>query len=294
MGSDSDPLIRLTPSARRHILAFRNRWGWKPGMALLVVHQTSGWAIRAAKPGDGLTVEFVSHGVLLAVLAAQADFFRGSVYSCHFDALFEEEILWLENPNDLGRSGCSDPLGASCCPVKFRRLHPELFGVRGLAAHLLGQMSQEDREQLLARTSAYLRWGDGRAAVVLRRSPLLVATYCDEMDAAFLLRFPDFLVSKYDLEEGTRLVTTNLHYRSGHGKVAADIVPGPGYTGRYTNVRPLLADFLAAEEHLVQVRRRAIAEREYRRCEELGQQALKAGQSIRSGRPLQAAIPGRQ
>jgi hypothetical protein len=54
------------------------------------------------------------------------------------------------------------------------------------------------------------------------------------------------------------------------------------------------AAFLAAEEHLVEARRRAIVEPEYRRCEELGRRALRRGQPVRSGRPLEAAIPGRR
>jgi len=127
----------------------------------------------------------------------------------------------------------------------------------------------------------------------MRTAPLLVAAYCDEMDAVMLLGFPGFLVSEYGLAKGTRLVTANLHWR-GPGKVASDIVPGPAYLGRYVNVRPLITDFLAAEDHLVESRRRAIAQREYHRCEEMGRRAVERGQPVRSGRPLEAAIPGTQ
>jgi hypothetical protein len=74
--------------------------------------------------------------------------------------------------------------------------------------------------------------------------------------------------------------------------MASDILPGPGYLKRYTNVRPLIADFLAAEKNLVESRRRAIDKREYERCWELGQAALERGQPIRSGRPLEAALSG--
>ena len=290
MARTDDDLIRLTPSGLRRIVSSRAGWGWRPGLPVLIVRQGSGEAFTVPQPNRGPIVEFSSRGVRLAVLAGEVGHFRGSVLSSQYDALFETDLLWLENPNDRQGSGCSDPLGASCSPAKFRRLHPELFGLRGLAAQALGRLAAEDRDQLIARTSAYLRWGDGRAAVVLSTAPLVVATYCDEMDAAFLLRFPDFLAGEHALTEGTRLVTTNLHY---NGKeMAPDIVPGPGYHGRYTNVRPLVADFLAVEEHLVEARRRAIAEREYRRCEELGERALRNGQPIRSGRPLVAGTPG--
>jgi hypothetical protein len=259
---------------------------------VLISREDGGTHFAPATPDVGPTLAFTSLGVRLAVLAHEADYFRGSVLSSHYEALFEIDMWWLENPNDRHRSGCSDPLGASCSPSKFRRLHPELFGLRGLVSGLLGGLSADDREQLLARTSAFLRWGDARAAVVLRTSPLLVASYCDEMDAVFLLRFPQFLVREHALEEHSRLVTTNLHRRS--DAFAPDIRPGPGYLKRYTNVRPLIADFLAAEDDLVNARRKVIAEREYRRCWELGQAALEREQPVRSGRPLEAAIPGRK
>jgi hypothetical protein len=274
------------------MLASRTAWGWRPGQAVSILRRGDGFSFTVTGPDIGPTLTFSSRGVRLAVLASEADYFRGSVLSSHHDALFQTDLWWLENPNDPGRSGCSDPLGASCCPAKFRRLHP-VFGLRGLATRLMGGLSADDRDQLIARTSAFLRWGDGRAAVVLRAAPLLVAAYCDEMDAAFLLRFPDDLAGEQALGEGTRLVTANLHRRSDDGRVAPDIVPGPGYLRRYTNVRPLIADFLAAEEGLVGARRQAIMEQEYRRCWELGQRALERNQPIRSGRPLHAARPGR-
>ena len=270
-----DDLIRLTPSAVRRIETAR-RLGLAAGPAR-TDRASSKQVWKQLHPHRPHGSRRSHRGIQQSRRpacgpGAEVAYFRGSVLSSLYDALFEAELWWLVNPNDRGRSGCSDPLGASCSAAKFRRLHPELFGLRGLAAHVLGRLSLEDRDQFLARTSAYLRWGDGRAAVVLGTTPLVVATYCDEMDAAFLLRFPDFLAREHALAEGTRLVTTNLHYKG--KQMAPDIVPGPGYQGRYTNVRPLVADFLAAERRLVEARRGAIAEREYRRCEELGEHAL--------------------
>ena len=125
--------------------------------------------------------------------------------------------------------------------------------------------------------------------MVVGTTPLVVAAYCDEMDAVALLRFPDFLIPRHRLQEGTRLVTTNLQRRG--DPLAADLVPGPAYLRRYTNFRPLIADFLAAEEHLVEARRQTIAEAEYQRCWQFAQRAVQNGQPLRSGRPLEAATP---
>ena len=86
-------------------------------------------------------------------------------------------------------------------------------------------------------------------------------------------------------------MTANLHHRANDGRIVADIVPGPRYFRRFTNVRPLIADFLAAEEDVVRARREAITGAEYARCREFGESALCANQPIRSGRPLEAGTP---
>ena len=261
-------------------------------MPVLISHVGDSFELFVPQPDTGPTVEFHSNGIHLAVPERDANHFRGSVLSSQYDALFDTDLWWLENPNDLGRSGCSDPLGASCSVPKFRVLQPELFGLRGFVSRLRGGVANDDREQLIARTSAYLRWGDGRAAVVVQLSPLVVAAYCDEMDAAILLRFPDAFVRRYGLKMHSPLVTANLHHRAPDGRIAPDITPGPKYFKRYTNVRPLIADFLAAEEDRVQARWKVIASEEYSRCRNFGDTTLRAGQPVRSGCPLVAGTPG--
>jgi hypothetical protein len=285
-------VIRLTPSARQQILACRRDCGWRPGLPVLVSRVDYGFEFRVPQRGGGRIIEFSSRGVRLAVLAREANYFRGSVLSCNHDGLYKSPLWWLSNPNDPLDSGSSDPLRASCCPRKFRRLHPELYGLRGLVSGLLGRLSADDRGQLIARTSDYLSFGDSRAALVLQTAPLVVGAYCDEMDATVLLRFPRFLAAEHHLEEGARLVTANVYRCAEEHEFPPDLVAGPDYTGRWTHVCPLIADFLAAEEDLVETRRRAISEREYRHCLDLGRRALRDGQPIRSGRPLEAATPG--
>jgi hypothetical protein len=177
---DTTPLVRLTPSARQHVLTWREEWGWRPGQPVLTSRQGDDFVFGVPESGSGHTVEFASLGIALAVPARDADYFRGSVLSCNHDSLYERPIWWLANPNDPLRSGSSDPLGASCCPARLRHLHPELFGLRGQVSSL----SADDRDQLIARTSAYLFFGDSRAAGVLQTAPLVVAAYSDEMDMA--------------------------------------------------------------------------------------------------------------
>ncbi len=89
----TEPLIRLTHSGRRAILADRPQWGWRPGLPVLVFIKDGDFAFGVAGPGLGPVVPFSSLGIRLAVLADEADHFRGSVLSCNHDALFKMD-LW--------------------------------------------------------------------------------------------------------------------------------------------------------------------------------------------------------
>jgi hypothetical protein len=292
VGRVREEIVHLTPSAHDAIVTSRIDWGWRPGLPVLLTRCPETFAFGVPdRAGEPIT-EFTSRGLRLAVRSAEIAYFQGAVLSCNYDALYGTDIWWLSNPNRVDVSPNSDPLGATCCSEKFRRFHPELFGVRGWLGRILGGVSADDRDQLIARTSDFLWFGDSRAAVVLRIKPLIVAAYCDEMDAVILLGFPAYLAEGHLLDEKSRLVTTNLHRPLEDGPLARDIHPGPRTSGSFGNVRPIVADFLAAEPELVEARRRAIAASEYERCWEFGERGLRDGQPIRSGRPLEAGKPG--
>jgi len=286
-------VIRVTPSARMSLGVIRHRARLGVGAPIVICKRDDGgWQIRIPTPDDRAALRLTySHGECVAVRHSEIDYFRGSIISFNHDSLYGERIWWMSITDDTSPCGNSDPLGASCCPKKFSRLQPELFGCRGWIRQPF--LSPADREALIARTSDFLHFGDSRAAIVLSQSPLIVAAYCDEMDASILLRFPSFLVEEYNLEIGSRLVTANLHSDEGD-RIASDISPGPNYRHQFNNLRPLIADFLARETDQVKARSRSIADAEYQRCMELGEKSLIARRPIRSGRPLETGQPRRR
>jgi len=174
----------------------------------------------------------------------------------------------------------SDPGGIQLDPVRLRRIAPDLFGLGGL---LPGRVLSKKVLE------AHLWNGDSRAAVVLGRSPLLVAAYSDEFDAVVVLRFDQRLVDVH-VEQGDRLLTVNT-YRRG-AAVARDIAQGPYSSHAYANFHPVIADFVAADRLRVERRKAAIAEPEWARAWQLGQQhlatrpgAFRDGTPHRSGEP---------
>lgn len=91
---------------------------------------------------------------------------------------------------------------------------------------------------------AYLKGGDLQPAIVYSLFPLQIAAYSDEMDAVVLLKFPSSFIHKYKLEEGQRLVTSNVYWPKNILSVAEDIFVGENYSGYYRDVIPIVALFL--------------------------------------------------
>lgn len=164
-------------------------------------------------------------------------------------------------------SRASDPGGVAPSIAKLRRLQPDA----GDHAH-----------EWFAK---HLQEGDSRAAVVLELSPLLVAAYSDDLDCAVVLRFPDELVQQHALERGSRLLTVNTY--SAWGPRRPDLLLGPAAHRGWNNVTPLIAEFLSDDSERIELRKQAIAEDEWRRCEEAGRHLLsvRGAERARDGRP---------
>ena len=138
----------------------------------------------------------------------------------------------------------------------------------------------------------HLWHGDTRAAIVVKTDPLLIAAYTDELDCVAILHFNERLVSAYNLEIGSRLLTVNIYEYMDDGSYESDLIPGPRASGLYRNVTPLIADFLTDDLMRVAKRKAQIREDEWRRTEELGQSYLSENHArARDGRPFWSSLP---
>lgn len=96
---------------------------------------------------------------------------------------------------------------------------------------------------------AYLKEGDLQPAVVCLLHPLLIGAYSDEMDAVVMLKFPTSFINKYKLEEGQRLVTSNVYWPKDMFNIAEDIFVGEEYGGTYRDVIPIVSLFLTDKKN---------------------------------------------
>ena len=126
------------------------------------------------------------------------------------------------------RTRASNPGQVSLSVERFHRLEPATQGFRGWWWLQFG--GGRKFEDIL---DEHLRMGDSRAACVASLEPLLVAAYTDELDCIAMLCFPTHLVKEYDLKCGSRLLTVNTYRRN--EQIAADLIPGPEKTNRYSN-----------------------------------------------------------
>jgi hypothetical protein len=136
-----------------------------------------------------------------------------------------------------------------------------------------------------------MSFGDSRAAVVVSSDPLLVAAYTDELDCVAILRFvPGPPIP--DLPVGSRLLTVNTYKRG--TRLDSDLFPGPLRLDRWVGFYPIIADFICADQDLIDRRKAGIDEQEWERTLRFGMEYLSAhSRASRDGSPGKSAIPKR-
>ncbi len=146
------------------------------------------------------------------------------------------------------------------------------------------------RVNLVAKLAEHVQLGDSRAAVVVRRHPLTVAAYTDELDCVALLEFPAHLAGTHGLETGSRLLTVNTY--AVDGDLAKDLWNGPESYGRYVNFHPVIVDFVSDSTERIESRKGEIDEAEWERCRDMGFKRLQERpDGHRNGCPMISGIP---
>lgn len=175
---------------------------------------------------------------------------------------------------------------------KLHRFHPELYPDSGLAVFVSAILT--NRTFYLTHIEEHLMYGDSRAALVVRRDPILVAAYTDELDCVAMLRFPKEVENDYPLEVGTRLLTVNTYSRIEDVPVVPDLQPGEQWFRRYGNFSPFIAEFLSDDLARIEARKAEIEAEEWERAGRMAAEYLKRhGERARDGRPLRCSTPAR-
>jgi len=189
----------------------------------------------------------------------------------------------------LARCGClcdveEEPLEPmTLSDERLERLQSKLFDMARWA-------SQADRDSWIDAIRETLARGASRAAVVVDAAESIVACYTDELDCVVLLRFDAGFGLVHGWQNGTRLLCVNSYVAREQG-IAPDLVPGPGDTGRWGNVWPLIADLLTDDHAGLAARKRAIVAAEWDRTGQLGRARLASAGVPRDGRPLGSRQP---
>lgn len=188
----------------------------------------------------------------------------------------------------------SDPLGLRVSPERLGRVCPFLFGDVGLwlrvlrAFMTLGGLTRRD---ILTEVEGQLAGGDTRAALLIHLDPVTVSLYSDELDAVVFVEYPKAVLAGRRWRAGQRLLAVFTYRES--KTVAKDLAPGPGDSGTYVNLAPMIAEFFSDDEDLIEARKERIAEAEWLRCELLTiEYHRKFGRWCREGSPVTYLNPG--
>lgn len=190
------------------------------------------------------------------------------------------------------RTAASDAVGISLSDERLCGIEPKLYGWRSIFCRVLIHGRPYNARQARQLLAEHVRGGDSRAAMVVRRNPLLVAAYTDEQDCIVLLEFPRWLADEHHLDEGSKLLTINTYVHG--GTPAADLVLGPNSLGRWTNFYPVIAQFVSDDRPRIENRMRAITTAEWDRTVTFAQALISQPTfSVRDGHPTNSFRPGK-
>jgi hypothetical protein len=154
------------------------------------------------------------------------------------------------------------------------------------------QIPEPTRLRVLEVLREHMAAGSSNAAVVISVKPLLVAAYTGDLDCIAMLAFPDWLVKEYNLQVGSRLLTVNTFHTPEHRKDAPDLHFGPKRLPKFTNVFPIIADFVTYDKERVAEREKEIGDEAWERCEKYGKEYREKYLDLaRNGSPLYSGVP---
>ncbi len=208
---------------------------------------------------------------------------------------------------DNGRTPNGEPLkhhsGVASLPgdipismPRLTRLEPLLAPPREnkegeKSAEVKQRIPEQKRLRILEVLREHLAAGAAEPALVISVKPLLVAAYTGDLDCVAMLKFPDWLVKEHNLKVGSRLLTVNTFQTPEHRKDAADLHFGPKRLPRFTNVFPIIADFVTYDKEAVAKRKTQILDEKWDRCETYGKQYHdKYPDLARNGSPLYSGL----
>ena len=185
-------------------------------------------------------------------------------------------------------TAASDPGQIRLSQTKLRVLRPDLYGIGGIWKSALAFFRLGVAQRIYIKKQ--LRCGDSRAAIVVSTTPLLIASYTDELDCVAMLSFPDDFVQQYRLAIGTRLLTVNFYGKSPN--YDRDLILGPKLIERWSGFHPVIAEFLSDDFDRITARKKEITEDEWQRAQTMGTEYIKLRPGVaRDGRPVYSSIP---
>lgn len=168
-----------------------------------------------------------------------ADEYGGEFYNWVFGELLDERnVMSLKTLDNATHA--SSPGGLSVSEKKLKILRPDLFGLKGRIEGIADSMKNGFDKR--TRIKEHMLYGDSQPAVVISRSPLIIAAYSEDIDCVVLLKFPEEYAEICNLEIKSKLISVNTYLRI--EEFQKDITPGPNCHNTWTGYIPIIAEFI--------------------------------------------------
>jgi len=198
-----------------------------------------------------------------------------------------------------------NPLEVKVSDKKLKELCPELYGISGLCISVALFFKGKN---IKGRIKEHVKYGASEPAIVMSKSPLLIAAYSGDIDCVAILKFPDYLAEKYQLEEKSKLITVNTYFRE--NDYQSDLIPkwelddGSGeeneddslnqntYKCMWSGFHPIIAEFVSDDLSQIAKRKSQISDDEWEYVYQLGLEYLESKPNVyRDGNPYLSIGP---
>lgn len=111
-------------------------------------------------------------------------------------------------------------------------------------------------------------------AKVVSLNPFVISCYTEQLDCVKLLRFPAVLASKYNLQVGDRLTTSNV-FPSGIYDYDESLIIGPNSYGGFYDFKPRVSLFFAKSKRFCDFQVKMIEPSKWQRLDQLTEEYVK-------------------
>lgn len=188
-----------------------------------------------------------------------------------------------------GEVEATNPGDLTLSMEKLMKFHPSFGGGMKFIKKILNKDKKDEKKIQILRE--HLCYGQVEPAVVILTDPcLIVSVHSIDIDCTLLLQFPNWLIKKYSLVEGSRLLSINTYGEGEH----SDVFHGAHSAHEWNSFWPIIGEFISDDASKIKNLKEEILEDLWDKTYNLGKKQIEEDYIYkRYGEPFLSCIPSK-